>query len=389
MYRWLILGLVMALSCSIVVAQPLAIKKIYENNNIIIAEIPISGNITNIYNVTNITQGVTNNITYKITNNYTVNETEPSFNANISLFNPFYNQTLPAITWVQNQNYRTNFYEQDPNYFSNPFNFINSSYNASYLTSSFNMTYDAKPSNVYNTSYEYQTNTTLAQNISNYYQFKVAAANVLNPIWQTGTELINTSTEMKTAINDTANNYFQIKSNESRYVSCTGIYGGTDADYCTDATGAGSGTSFAQYNFSSINTISNTTTWNDTLTLTLTGGKYIEIECVLFSWANATATGIQLWTNMTGQTKGTTMIRYPTSATALAICSEINNTVCAGATSAGPVIVPTEIYSYINQSTNGVYKVYLKTEVAGPKGFVNLTAGSWCRSIESATTLGK
>lgn len=36
-------------------------------------------------------------------------ETDPRFQANFSLFNPFYNMTTPAISWVQAQNYLTGY----------------------------------------------------------------------------------------------------------------------------------------------------------------------------------------------------------------------------------------------------------------------------------------
>jgi len=52
-------------------------------------------------------------------------------------------------------------------------------------------------------------------------------------------DLFNTSTEVKVAVNDTPNNYFQIKSNETNYINCAGIYGGSDADFCADALGGG------------------------------------------------------------------------------------------------------------------------------------------------------
>jgi hypothetical protein len=75
--------------------------------------------------ITNTTYYVYNNTVNNITNNYTMNETEPMFNGNFSLFNPFYNQTTPSVSWVQAQNYYP---------YSNPFNFINSTYNSSYVT---------------------------------------------------------------------------------------------------------------------------------------------------------------------------------------------------------------------------------------------------------------
>ena len=57
--------------------------------------------------------------------------------------------------------------------------------------------------------------------------------------FQTGTELFNTTSQVKSAMNDTGNEYYIFKSNETLYISCTGIYGGSDADFCSDAVGGG------------------------------------------------------------------------------------------------------------------------------------------------------
>lgn len=118
-------------------------------------------NYTLIYNITNnITTYESNitNITYNITNNYTQNETEPMFNGNFSLFNPFYNQTTPSIDYFNSNPFEwiNNTYNASYYLASNPFNFINSTYNASYylfsnpynfINSTFNSTYDAKLGN--------------------------------------------------------------------------------------------------------------------------------------------------------------------------------------------------------------------------------------------------
>lgn len=50
-----------------------------------------------------------------------------------------------------------------------------------------------------------------------------------------------TEEDVETYVNNTPNDYFQIKSNETRYIDCSGIYGGSDSDFCSDATDGGAG----------------------------------------------------------------------------------------------------------------------------------------------------
>jgi hypothetical protein len=110
---------------------------------------------------------ITFNDTYDklISDNQTWNETYADL-LYYSISNPFsyindttwqYNQTTPAIDWVTAQNYIKSYSESDPLWSANYTLFNNSwstTYNSSYMTNTYNSTYDAKPSNTYNSTYE-------------------------------------------------------------------------------------------------------------------------------------------------------------------------------------------------------------------------------------------
>jgi ribosomal protein S6E (S10) len=120
------------------------------------------------------------------------------------------------------------------------------------------------------------------------------------------------------------------------------------------------------------------------LTLNLASSGVSNIECNLLNLANATATGVQLNVTITGSTSLTTFIEYFTSDTAKAICSGTTQSVtCASASSAGTTITNTRILANSIRSGAGTFTIELKTEAAGPLGFVNITAGSWCRAVET------
>jgi len=60
----------------------------------------------------------------------------------------------------------------------------------------------------------------------------------------TETDTANTTTQMRDALNQSL--YYNFTSNRTLYIDCTGIYGGSDADFCADATGGGGGVNYLQ-----------------------------------------------------------------------------------------------------------------------------------------------
>lgn len=307
---------------------------------------------------------------------------------NLNITQWAYNMTTPAISWVQSQNYLASFIEQDPYYYLNPSGFynastylINNTYNFTYDIWSYNQTIPAITFGIatfYNASNP-------SGYISSYTEtdpWWVANYSAFNTSWST--DLWNTTSQMRTAINSSG--FYNITSNTSNYISCSGIYGSPDTDFCTDATGSGSGTSFAKYNFTQADYVSNNTTYYvmNNLTLNLASSGFSVIECELPVWANATTTGVQINASFNGGSASQNhMMEYYSTAVAQAICSGITASVSCGATASGGVILtPYRIHSSSRRNGAGTFTLSLRSELAGNKDAVNVTSGSWCRAVE-------
>jgi hypothetical protein len=265
---------------------------------------------------------------------YLLTETDPRFSANFSLFNPFYNQTTPAISWVQTQNYLTSYTETDPKWSPNYTAFNNS------WSSTFNATYQ-------------NWNKTYADTL-----YKTSSASIPNVSTTTCS-----GTDKVSAIN-----------NVTGVVTCT-----------ADQTGSGTGTSFAKYNVTRVDQTSMNTTYTTipNLTLNLASSGISIIECMLMVWTNATTTGLQLNTVVTGTSSTKTSIEYYSSATTLAICSGVTaTTACAATAGGGTIITPIRLYTETLRSEAGTFIVQFRSELVGAVPRVNITQGSWCRAVE-------
>lgn len=141
---------------------------------------------------------------------------------------------------------------------------------------------------------------------------------------------------------------------------------------------------FSYYNYTSNDTVAAAATYVEVMKLPLTNGKKIAIECILFQWANATATGVRYRTGVTGTSAQTHMIEYYSAATTETECmGQAVQLACDGTASAGTQITPTKIYVYTVQSSGGVFTLEMRNELAGGViNSANVTKGSWCRSIE-------
>jgi len=126
--------------------------------------------------------------------------------------------------------------EVDPLWEAN-FTALNSTWNTT-----FNETYDTKPDNVYNSSYEYWDNATLMD--------------TYNVTYDAFSDTANTSAEMITAVNITT--YFQFQARNATDLICTNCIGGTEID---ESTLTGIPTYNATYN-TLINNDSYLTTYN-------------------------------------------------------------------------------------------------------------------------------
>jgi hypothetical protein len=142
-------------------------------------------------------------------------------------------------------------------------------------------------------------------------------------------------------------------------------------------------TSFANYNYLQNDVTAPTTNYVSVMTLPLTNGKKVLIECMLYEWANATTTGVRLRTSVTGTSSQKHQVEYYTSAIAQALCQGAATTLACDATaSSGTTVSPARVYVYTVQSSAGTFTLELRSELAGPPISVNITSGSWCRSIE-------
>jgi hypothetical protein len=193
----------------------------------------------------------------------------------------------------------------------------------------------------------------------------------------------------------TSNSTLTVKKNGGNNVTnakiwCKNITGGagTDTDFCTDATGAGSGTPFTSINVTKSITKTAVTTWAgsiNTSSLSIATGKVVIIECSFLANSSLATVGIQ--SNITFSS-GTTSSRYincwATDSTGASIyqtgnkftqslaCSPVN-TGTVGTTQiitirAGAVTTSTTTFSVLSKAER--------------TGSINIFPSSYCRSIE-------
>jgi hypothetical protein len=308
-YTLVALFLMLSLSiCSIgVSATPTSIIKIWENDHVLIADFgKLAGNITN--NYYNTYQNVTQNITYNITNNITtftggssinisttscsagnhvsaINnasgvvtcsadtgsvEVEPMFNGNYTLFNPFYNMTTPAVTWVIAQNYS---YPQWANILNKPLviNGTNGAngYNGTNGTNGVNGLNGTNGidgtngTNAYNITYNLTEYVNTTYNITNNYTVSNATIDErigFNPFGYLTIWVPNTTAQMFTACNN--NTFVKFSntnsSNLTNYVPCNGIFGNA-SNLCTITSSGSYNATISSY---ISNNLTNSTTYS-------------------------------------------------------------------------------------------------------------------------------
>ena len=143
-------------------------------------------------------------------------------------------------------------------------------------------------------------------------------------------------------------------------------------------------TSFANYNYTTdgYSTNSNTVWLNmPNLTLNLASTGISLIECDLMTASIIATTGAQLRVNLTGSSKQVIVIEYHSTATAVSVCQAITNLTCSATGTTGVnTIFPSRINVESIRSGSGQMTIELKSEISA--SMVNVTAGSWCRSIE-------
>lgn len=289
-------------------------------------DLPTTSGGTCVTNYTTIEQTIINNVTNvtNITNNFN------NYVTNFSNFTPASGVIDPP--WLTT--------ELDQTYFSNPWHFVNSTYNDS--VSAF-----------------------MSNNRTNFSSFA------------------NNSQFCYSKTEGTLNVNYSAAAGSAGQVSCSGITGNA-TNLCTIT--QTSVTGFTIYNYTQADVITNSsTTYSEVLRIPLSANKKINIECELQDWANATGTGVQHQINITQSSSFHIMGRYFTSGTAIATCQGHNaNVTCPAASSGGTILQPMDIFAYaVTGANTGTFMVTLKSELAGPLGYVNNTMGSWCRSIES------
>jgi hypothetical protein len=141
---------------------------------------------------------------------------------------------------------------------------------------------------------------------------------------------------------------------------------------------------FTYYNYTSNDTVAAAATYVEVMKLPLSNGKKVMIECMLFQWANATATAVRYRTTFTNAAAQLMTLEYYSAATTETVCmSNAAQFACDGTASAGIQISPTRIRAYSSQSGDGFFTVEMRNELAGGViNSANVTKGSWCRSIE-------
>ncbi|MBS3081735.1 hypothetical protein J4416_02215 [Candidatus Pacearchaeota archaeon] len=151
----------------------------------------------------------------------------------------------------------------------------------------------------------------------------------------------------------------------------------------TDETSGGlSGTSFNNFNITllDISTTDNGA-YTEVLTLPLSNGFNILIECVLLQDAAVTGTGIHYESVLSGTFSQRQVMEYYSSASAQSSCSGTSSTLtCSPGSSSGNTLTPNRLYVYAVTSSVGTFTLSVKSETSNA---VNVRAGSWCRSIET------
>jgi len=121
--------------------------------------------------------------------------------------------------------------------------------------------------------------------------------------------------------------------------------------------------------------------YTEVLTLPLSNGANILIECVLLQDAAVTGTGVRYESTLTGTSSARQVMEYYSSATAQAICSGASSTLtCSPSSSSGTTVTPNRLYVYAVTSSTGIFTLNVKSETSNA---VTVRAGSWCRSIET------
>lgn len=137
------------------------------------------------------------------------------------------------------------------------------------------------------------------------------------------------------------------------------------------------GISFTYYNITDSDKIQKSNSENlNILSLPLTSGKKISIECNLFTETNKGAK-IQLISALSGTSSRRQVIEYPKSAAEHSTCSGTDEILqCSDFNNQGI----TKISLYTSQSSSGNFILDLKSKNSGKSVYVR--AGSWCRSVE-------
>jgi len=154
--------------------------------------------------------------------------------------------------------------------------------------------------------------------------------------------------------------------------------------YCgTDATSSG-GAAFTQYNWTSTNiaTTSNTT-YTKVMTLPLTSGKMVNIECEFLSNTTSATAGFAYNLTVSGTSSRTfSMLAYRTAITPQHYQATTAQALLFTNTSVATNITQTKIHIYTVQSGTGKLIVKVKKS-KGAGATVSIKVGSWCRSIEN------
>lgn len=196
-------------------------------------------------------------------------------------------------------------------------------------------------------------------------------------------------TEITSIFNSLFRNYFNQNLNKTDTPTFTGvnitgdyIYNGNNRYSFSELNATGSeGTSFDYYNLTNSDIIASNNEGVIILTLPLTSGKNISIECNLLVDSESITTGIQLNSTLFGTSSRRQLIEHYDPINSPNVCSSSSESlICAPLISAGETTTSSKINIYSVQSNAGVYELKLMSSVSGSNVYVR--AGSWCRSIE-------
>lgn len=346
-----------------------------------------SGNITNYYNVTqiNMTTNVTNNIpnniteqiyiTNNITNNFTINATvnETQFISNSPI-------TI-NLTWLSNLlQYKITWAEVVNGTVAMVSDLVN--YNSTGLIIDWNSTGFIRNQTPDLSAYYLKTNP------FSFYNSTTAPIYLNDTFRGTNYSTFLTHITWANAINGT----LYLSSNPSNFitngtmnksVSCSNIIGGSDVDYCADATGAG-GATRAVYVTNATQTNATGLTWETLFNITLVANTNYTVDCNLIHSSNATTSGIRYNMTLAGVPDYMRIsLEASTSATAKltrvvfgASLSLMPAAVTASL--ADPAYIPDQINIFIdgNENTGGTAKLLFSGELAALIAIVG--RGSYC-----------